>query len=62
MAKARALSDSHDVDECDSDNNDSTFQDKFTVASYRVQIQQSPYIDVYYGHNPTRLTIDSGVT
>ncbi|VDI67074.1 Hypothetical predicted protein [Mytilus galloprovincialis] len=44
------------------DNNDSTFQDQFPVASNRVQIQQSPYIDAYYGHNPTRLTIDSGAT
>ncbi|CAC5380849.1 unnamed protein product [Mytilus coruscus] len=62
MAKARAISDIHDVDECDSDNNDSTFQDQFLVASNRVQIQQSPYFDVYYGHNPTKLTIDSGAT
>ncbi|CAG2213632.1 unnamed protein product [Mytilus edulis] len=65
MAKARAVSEIHDVDECDldnHDNNDSTFQDQFPVASNRVQIQQSPYIDAYYGHNPTRLTIDSGAT
>ncbi|CAG2241165.1 unnamed protein product [Mytilus edulis] len=65
MAKARAVSEIHDVDECDLDNhenNDSTFQDQFPVASNRVQIQQSPYIDAYYGHNPTRLTIDSGAT
>ncbi|CAG2238702.1 unnamed protein product [Mytilus edulis] len=65
MAKARAVSGIHDVDEYDSynhDNNDSTIQDQFPVASNRVQIQQSPYIDVYYGHNPTRLTIDSGAT
>ncbi|CAC5413332.1 unnamed protein product [Mytilus coruscus] len=34
----------------------------FPVASNRVQIQQSPYIDVYNGHSTTRLTIDSGAT
>ncbi|CAC5386067.1 unnamed protein product [Mytilus coruscus] len=62
MAKGLAVSNIHDVDECDSDNNDSTFQDQFPVASNRVKIQQSPLIEVYYGHNPTRLTTDSGAT
>ncbi|CAC5370017.1 unnamed protein product [Mytilus coruscus] len=46
MGKTRAMSDIYDVDGCDSDKNESTFPDQFPVASNRVQIQQSSYIDV----------------
>ena len=31
-------------------------------ASFRVQINQSPYMDMFYGHHTTRVTIDSGAT
>ena len=62
MAKVRAVSDIFDNSEDESDSNDSNEPKQPSVTTSRVQIRQSPYIDVYYGHIPMRLTIDSGAT
>ena len=32
------------------------------VVAYRVQTRQSPYMDVFHGHQVVRVTIDSDAT
>lgn len=58
MAKARAISEIHDVEDLE----DSTADSIQPVSSSRIQVRQSPYVDTFHGHIPIRLTIDSGAT
>lgn len=58
MAKARAISEIHDVEDLE----DSTADSIQPVSSSRIQVRQSPYVDTFHGHIPVRLTIDSGAT
>ncbi|KAK3105126.1 hypothetical protein FSP39_017698 [Pinctada imbricata] len=67
MAKARqiiGIIDNASSDE--SENDDNPHQDQpvmeQSMSSYRVSIRQSPYLDLFVGHIPVRLTIDSGAT
>ena len=32
------------------------------TLAFRVQTRQSPYVDVFYGHQTTRIVMDSGAT
>lgn len=51
MAKARAISGIHDVE-------DSTEDNVQLISSRRIQVRQSSYVDTFHGHIP----IDSGAT
>ncbi|XP_070576935.1 uncharacterized protein [Ptychodera flava] len=69
MAKARQIVNIIDDDtefDCQPDAFDEVDNDIApsgdTPTAMRVQVRQSPYLDVFYGHQTARLTIDSGAT
>lgn len=62
MAKACAISDIFEQEEHTIYKASSSDEDHQPIAANRIQVRQSPYIDVYLGHHPVRLTVDSGAT
>lgn len=62
MAKACAISDIFEQEEHTIYKATSSDEDHQPIAANRIQVRQSPYIDVYLGHHPVRLTVDSGAT
>lgn len=63
LAKARRVSGTDDYDSGDDDCHDQQAQEPSQIqTACRVQIRQSPFIDVFYSHHTVRLTIDSGAT
>lgn len=62
IAKARAISDIFQQEEHTIYEATNSDEDHQPIATSRIQVRQSPYFDVYLGHHPVRLTIDSGAT
>lgn len=62
IAKARAISDIFEQEEHTIYEATNSDEDHQPIATSRIQVRQSPYFDVYLGHHPVRLTIDSGAT
>lgn len=62
IAKARAISDIFEQEEHTIYETTSSDEDHQPIATSCIQVRQPPYFDVYLGHHPVRLTIDSGAT
>lgn len=62
IAKARAISDIFEQEDHTIYEATNSDEDHQPIATSRIQVRQSPYFDVYLGHHPVRLTIDSGAT
>lgn len=62
IAKARAIFDIFEQEEHTLYEATNSDEDHQPIATSRIQVRQSPYVDVYLGHHPVRLTIDSGAT
>lgn len=62
IAEVRAISDKFEQEEHTIYEATSSDEDHQPIAISRIQVRQSQYFDVYLGHHPVRLTIDSGAT
>jgi hypothetical protein len=59
---AKIIDDSEEEDYVNVDVTSSSETREPSPATRRVQVRQSPYIDVFYDHHSARITIDSGAT
>ncbi len=50
------------LETCDDDTGDSEIEEELSHTTLRVQVRQSPYMDVFCGHNTIWITLDSGAT
>jgi hypothetical protein len=62
LARARATCiDAIPLDDSELHDPEEEFR-QVSVSTNRVQVRHSPYLDIYCGHFPIRLTVDSGAT
>lgn len=62
MVKARQIAGIFNDSDDDTEDTETSASHSVSTIVSRVQIRQSPYLDVFYSHFNARLTIDSGAT